>query len=84
MITNDNAPTNVTMESLANGMHTLSTGMQAIRAELTALQSWEVTGMQAIRAELTVLQNGEGIQYLSLDKRPGVHLSALPRHPSTT
>ena len=41
MATNDNVPTDVTMESLANGMQTLSTGMQAIRAELNALQSRE-------------------------------------------
>ena len=69
MTTNNNVSTDVTMESLAGGMQALSTGMQSLRAELTAIQGREATWMQAIRAELTVLQNREGIQNLSLDER---------------
>ena len=69
MAANDNISTDVTMESLASRMQALSTGIQSLRAELTAMQGREATGMQAIRAELTALQNREGIQNLSLDER---------------
>ena len=69
MATDDNVSIDVTMASMAGRMQALTTGMQSLRAELTAMQGREATGMQAIRAELTALQNREGIQHLSLDER---------------
>ena len=67
MATNDNVPTDVTMESLANGMQTLSTGMQAIRAELTALQSRE--GIQ----NLSLDERGRDRTYQPLHRAPRPH-----------
>ena len=57
MANNDDASTDVTMASLAGGMQALTTGVQFLRAELSAMQNREFT----VRAELTALQNQEGI-----------------------
>ena len=83
MATNDDVSTDVTMASLAGGMHALSTGVQSLRAELTTMQNREATGMQAIRAELTALQNWD----LSLDEqgreRPYRSFQGAPRPHNT-
>ena len=85
MATYDDVSTDVNMASLAGGMQALSTGVQSLRAELTAMQNRETTGMHAIRAELTALQNLEGIQNLSLNERGREQsYQPLPRCPSTT
>ncbi len=67
MATNDNVSTDVTMESLANGMQTLSTGMQSIRAELTALQNRE--GIQ----NLSLDERGRERPYRPFQGAPGPH-----------
>ena len=62
---NDDLSSDVTMATLAGGIQALTTSVQSIRAELSAMQGREST----IRAELTALLNREGIQNLSLDER---------------
>ena len=66
---NNDLSSDVTMATLAGGIQALTTGVQSIRAELSAMQGREST----IRAELTALQSREGIQNLSLDKRRREH-----------
>ena len=61
---NNDLSSDVTMATLAGGIQALTTGVQSIRSELSAMQNWEST----MRAELTTLQSREGIQSLSLDK----------------
>ena len=62
---NDDLSSDVTMAILAGGIQALTTGVQSIRAELSAIQCSSTT----MRAELTALQNRDGIQNLSLDER---------------
>ena len=66
---NDDLSSDVTMAILAGGIQALTTGVQSIRAELSAIQSSSTT----MRAELTALQNWDGIQNLSLDERGHEH-----------
>ena len=62
---NDDLSSDVTTATLAGGIQALTTRVQSIRAELSAIQSSSNT----MRAELTALQNQDGIQNLSLDER---------------
>ena len=61
----DDLSSNVTMATLAGGIQALTTGVQSIRSELSAIPSREAT----MRAELNALQSRDGIQNLSLDER---------------
>ena len=62
---NDDLSSYITMATLAGGIQALTTGVQSIWSELSAIQSREAT----MRAELTALQSWDGIQNLSLDER---------------
>ena len=62
---NDDLSSDVTMATLAGGIQALTTGVQSIQSEFSAMQNREST----MRADLTVLQSREGIQNLSLNER---------------